>query len=227
MRTNNLSEILAGRPVRPQQLCLQVFPFAYVFLTSSCRLSVSFDGHSMVFCMLAMVLVGLTISFLSGAESAACPIGTVAMNVASAADIEILTDILNCTVRGDFDVTWHSNQTLAQRIEVSNMKNVTVTGSGNHTIHGGLGDDNDGGAVIHAGGGTGIFSVSDGSKLTLTNVVLAGGNASRGGAVELVSDSSLFVYDCSFTSNYASDGGEILCLLYSKEELSYGPRRPL
>lgn len=160
--------------------------------------------HSMVFNQLAMILVGLTIFFPPGANSDPCPTGLVAVNVTSSADIENLTDVISCTGQGDFNVTWYSSLTLGQSISVHGLKNVTITGVAFPTIHGGLGDDNDGGA----GGGTGIFSVSDRSTLSLNKMVLAGGKSENGAAVNLVSHSSLFVYDCNFTAHNASNGGE-------------------
>lgn len=164
----------------------------------------------MVFNILSLFLAGLTISFLSGAKSTPCLPGTVAINVASAADIQTLADVMNCTGHGDFDVTWYSNQTLARTIEVANTKSLTVTGSGFPTIHGGLYDDNDdGAAVADAGGGTGIFSVSNGSTLRLSNLVIQGGNANNGGAIGLISSSYLFVYGCTLSNNNASYGGEM------------------
>ena len=90
------------------------------------------------------------------------------------------------------------------------MKNVTVTGVGSPTIHGGLYNENTGEDNLDAGEGLGIFSVSDASTLKLSNLVLTGGNAQDGGAVNLLSSSSLFVYDCTFLSNNASNGGETI-----------------
>ncbi|CAN0495476.1 unnamed protein product, partial [Laminaria digitata] len=65
------------------------------------------------------------------------------------------------------------------------------------------------GAVVNAGGGTGIFAVSGGSNLSLTNLVLEGGNTEYGAAVNLLSSSYLFAYDCTFVNNIASFGGKI------------------
>lgn len=157
----------------------------------------------MLFNLLALALAVVAISFPLGTESAPCPTGTVAMNVASAADVQNLTDVLNCAGPGDFNVLWHSNQTLAQRIEVSDRKNVTVTGSAFPTIHGVQYDDND------AGGGSGMFYVTRGSTLRLSNLVLDGGSAENGGSVRVLSSSNLFVYSCTFSNNIASKGGEM------------------
>ncbi|CAN0266005.1 unnamed protein product, partial [Laminaria digitata] len=67
-------------------------------------------------------------------------------------------------------------------------------------------DEDDGGSLVNAGGGIGIFSVSGGSKLSLTNLVLEGGNAEYGAAINLLSSSYLFAYDCNFLNNNASIG---------------------
>ena len=98
--------------------------------------------------------------------------------------------------------------TIEERIELFDRKNVTVTGTSFPSFFGGLGDDNADGVVIDAGSGTGIFSVSNGSTLRLNNLVLEGGNAENGGAVDVRSSSSLFVFGCLFANNKASNGGE-------------------
>lgn len=164
--------------------------------------------------MLATTLVGLAISilaFLAGAKPELCPSGTVAINVTSAADVQNLTTALACT-GGMFDITWYPSVTLAQRIEVSNETSVTVTGIGLPSIRGVLVDDNGANAIgdAGAGSGTGLFSVSNGSTLRLNGLVLEGGNAEHGGAVDLQSSSSLFVLGCTFANNTAGmNGGEI------------------
>ena len=85
---------------------------------------------------------------------------------------------------------------------------MTITGASSSRFDGGLGGDNANGVVIDAGSGTGIFSVSDGSTLRLNNLVLERGNAENGGAVGVRSSSSFFAFDCIFSNNNASNGGE-------------------
>ncbi|CAN0503310.1 unnamed protein product, partial [Scytosiphon promiscuus] len=92
-------------------------------------------------------------------------------------------------------------------IEVSDDKNVTVTGAGFSSFRGAVGDDNFPGVLIDAGSGHGMFSVSNRSTLRLNNLWLEGGNAENGGAVAVYSSSALFVFGCTFTSNNASNGG--------------------
>lgn len=153
-------------------------------------------------------MAGFAVSCLPGAHSAPCPVGTVDINVRYPADVHNLADAFNCTGQGAFNVTWYSNLTLVNSINVADMKQVTVTGSGSPTISGGLGDDNDDGSIDDPRTGTQIFSVSNGSSLRLSHLVLEGGQAEHGGAIEVSSSSSLFVFDCSFSNNNASRGGE-------------------
>ena len=160
---------------------------------------------------MATLVFGSTMCFTSGAELAPCPSVTVAVNIGSTADVQSLTDALACAGEGVFNITWYSSLAIEERIEVSDNKNVTVTGT-SPSFGGGLADGNDAGVIIDAGSGTGIFSVFHGSTLRLNNLVLEGGNTEHGGAVEVLSSSSLFVFDCLFKNNNASNGGETLQL---------------
>lgn len=150
-------------------------------------------------------LVGQLLS--AGAVSVPCPSGTVGFNVNSTTDVQTFTDQLNCTGEGVFHITWFANLTLHRTIEFSNMKDVTITGSGFPVIRGGLGYYNAGRAV-GSDRAFGMFALSNGSTLRLNNVVLEEGNADNGGAVVLLANSSLFSYGCTFTGNSAANGGE-------------------
>lgn len=164
---------------------------------------------------LTRMAAGLTlICFAPAAEPAQCPSAIIAASVTSIADVHNLADALNCTGPGDFDVTWNSDLQLDRSIDVSNMKTVTVTGSGFPTIRGALGKDIAPGAIGDAGLGTGIFSVSNGSTLHLNNVALEGGGAIKGGAISVIHSSSLFVSGCSFTSSNGIQGGEGACFFF-------------
>lgn len=162
----------------------------------------------MVFNVVSMAVAGLFMSSVIGAEPAPCPSSTVVVNVTSTTDVDNLMDALACTGDGVFNITWYLSATIEETIQVSNNKSVTVTGTGDSRSHGELGEDNRAGSIIEAGGGTGIFAVSNGSTLHLNHLVLDGGNAENGGAVELLTASSLFVFGCTFTNNNASYGGE-------------------
>lgn len=187
----------------------QYLPLGAGFVRAASFVRVLFD-------ILAMVLTGVAIAFMSGAESAKCPTSTVVVNVTSAEDVQILADALKCTGGGDFNVTWYSNLTLGQTIEVSYLTSVTITGSGSPVIHGGLGGDTYGSAFLDGESGTALFSVSDGATLSLVNLILVGGKSGNGGAVALFSSSSLYVYGCNFALNNASDGGETRCVSYHR-----------
>ena len=173
-------------------------------------------SNSMVYNILAMMMVGLPLHFMSRTESAPCPASTVAVHVTSAADVQDLTDALTCTGEGAFNVTWHRSLTITQTINVPNRKHVTVTGAGRPSIRGALPDGNNYGEDVDAGGGnfTGIFFVCNGSTLRLNHLVLDGGSAEYGGAVALHSSSSLFILGCAFANNNAEKGGEPPCLQY-------------
>ena len=163
------------------------------------------------------MLAGMALAFfIPSVKPAQCPSGTVAISVTSIPDVQILSDALNCTGPGVFDVTWKGDLQLDRRIDASDMKIVTVTGSGFPTHSGALDRDNDSGAIGDARPGAGIFLVSDGSALHLNNVALYGGNAERGGAVSVLSSSYLSAFGCTFTNRIAIEGGgeDMLCLSY-------------
>ena len=155
-----------------------------------------------------MLVAWLTGSFIQGAETVICPTGTVAIDIETLADVHDLTDIINCTGPGVFDIKWSTSLQIEERIGVSNMKNVTITGSGLPTIGSALkyddiaGNDNDTGSV------TGLFSVSDGSTLSLNYMAFEGFNSTDGGVIDVRSSSSLSLRGCNFSSNIASNGGE-------------------
>ena len=157
--------------------------------------------------MMGVLAFASTMFFMSGADSAPCPSVTAAVTITSKSDVQNLTEALACEGEVEFNITWYSSVTIEERIEVFDRKNVTVTGASSPSFGGGPGDDNDDGVVIDAGTGTGIFFVSDGSTLRLINLVLAGGNAENGGAVDVRSSSSLFAFSCIFLNNNASNGG--------------------
>ena len=163
---------------------------------------------SMKFAGMAVLAFASTMCFRSGADSALCPPVTTAVTITSKGDVQNLTDALACEGKGDFKITWYSSVTIEKRIEVFDRKNVTVTGASSSRFDGGLGGDNADGVVIDAGSGTGIFSVSNGSTLRLNNLVLEGGNAENGGAVDVRSFSSFIAFGCIFSNNNASNGGE-------------------
>lgn len=150
---------------------------------------------------MAMLAFVLTTGLMTRAGAASCLPGTVAISITSAVDVQNLTDSLGCEGKGYFDITWHSNVTIDERIEVSDGKHVTVTADA-------FNEDNAADVIIDDGSGTGIFSVSDGSALRLNNIGLRGGNAEHGGAVAVLSSSALYIYGCTFTRNNASTGGE-------------------
>lgn len=145
------------------------------------------------------------VTLASSAHADSCPPGIVSVNLTSVDDVREFVDALRCTGEGVFDVTWNGRLQIDQRIEISGRKNVTVTGS-----HGTTSDStSDDHAVIDAGETTGIFLVTNMSTLALHYLHLEGGLSEYdGGAVEVKSSSSLYVFGCDFTNNTCSEGGE-------------------
>lgn len=155
-----------------------------------------------------MAVAVLSFFFMLGAHAGPCPSGTVDFHVITTADVPHLADLIDCSGEGSFNITWHGTLPVHQIIEVSNHKNVTVTGLGFPTIHSGIYDKDDAGDDIGPATTAGIFSVVNGSTLSLNEVVFEGGSSDEGGAVAVHSFSSLYVVDCDFTNNSASNGGE-------------------
>lgn len=146
---------------------------------------------------LKAIVAALSLSILPTANPAPCYNGTLTMDVASAADLELMSDTINCTGGGTFYVTWIGTVQLAKSIEVSDNQQLTITGSSPFPE-----------SVIDGGNTTNIVSVSGGSTLNLIGLVLKGGNSEDGGAVSASDFSFVNVVDCSFTNNNASLGGE-------------------
>lgn len=157
---------------------------------------------------LAKMVACFSTLFVSGVEPTPCPAGTVMLAVATTADIQTLRDECNCTGQGEFSVTWAKNLTIEQRIDVADHKNVTITGSGFPTLRGTLDHEKGAGTTVVNASATGMFSVSESSILRLNSLFLEGGNGQEGGAISVVSSSSLYVWGCTFVNNNASNGGK-------------------
>ena len=151
-----------------------------------------------------VVVTHLSLLFVSPTTSAPCSAGTITLNVGSESDLQAMTNTINCTGEGVFDVEWIGNLQLQQKIFLSGSKNLTITGS-SARLPGVPGDGMDAGNV------TGIFAVSGGSTLRLQNLVLKGGFAEIGGGIDVRSSSVVHVNGCSFTNNVASTGG-VTCM---------------
>lgn len=159
----------------------------------------------MIYHGMVMIMAGIVFSSVRGAQPAPCPSDTMAVGLTSNGGIQALTDALNCTGAGVFDVTLHGHLQLKKTIEVSDQKNVTVTGfvdnardgTSDACIYADIGDEN----------ATGLFSVSNGSTLNIHNLTLKGGFSEYGGAVSVTSSSYLYAFDCHFINNTASSAG--------------------
>ena len=84
--------------------------------------------NSMVFYRMAMILAGVFTSLAHGAQQAPCPSHTVQVNLKSGGGVQSLTDAMNCTGAGVYNVTLHGRLQLKKRIEISAQKHITFTG---------------------------------------------------------------------------------------------------
>lgn len=164
----------------------------------------------MLFNGFAKLVAGFAIAFISGAQSAPCSSSPVHVDVATTADVQGLTANMTCTGEGVFDVTWYGSLEIEQTIVVSDQKSVTVTGSSYLSTSTAEPDANEPDAIINAVNSSRIFLVSNGSTLTLNNLVLNGGYSEEsGGGVAVLTYAFLNVSGCVFTNNQAATtGGE-------------------
>lgn len=152
-----------------------------------------------------MILAGIAFSLVRGEQPAPCPSVTVAVELTSAGGVKPLTDALNCCGSGVFSITLQGRLQIEEIIEISDQKDVTVTASVEKTS-----ESNRGGSLyaeIDAGHSSGIFFVSNGSTLVISNLIINGGYSDNGGAVAVTSSSFLYVFNSTITNNKASSAG--------------------
>lgn len=159
----------------------------------------------MLFNGVVMIVAGIAISLVRGEQSAPCPSDTVSVQLTSTSGVKPLTEALNCSGAGVFSVTLDGRLQIEEIIEISDLKFVTVAGSAESVLD--RSSDASLYAEIDAGHTTGIFLVSNGSSLNISNLIIEGGYSTDGGAVAVTSSSSLNLFDCIFTSNRASSAG--------------------
>lgn len=136
------------------------------------------------------LLIG--IAALAKAQSA-CPVGVSSLLVSSPAEALELSQALNCSGPGQFEVDWSGEVLISSTIDVSDGVSLTVTGSSP------LGADQ---AIINGGGISGVqlFTLRDGAELELNSVSLVDG-VGFGAAVSASEGSRLVARDCSFVGN--------------------------
>lgn len=152
--------------------------------------------------------------FPSGVDSAQCA-DTQTIEVASTADAWHLSDALNCTGGGVFDVTWYGSVSINETIQVSDGISLTVSGSGFSSKPPLDGDAPTATIVgVKSTSETGIFHVSGASSLTLDNLVIKGGRSNHttgAGAVRAKGSAGVIptvsVIDCHFMDNYGRYAG--------------------
>lgn len=171
-------------------------------LTSLCRCIVQ---NSMIFDGMALIVAGLVISLVRGEQPTPCPSDTVTVELTSTSGVKPLTDAMNCRGAGTFNVTLYGRIQIDQIIEISHQKYVTLAAPVEKALD--SSSDDYLYAEMDAAHQTGIFSVTNGSTLSISNLIIARGRSMDGGAVVLTSSSFLHVFDCNFTNNTASSAG--------------------
>lgn len=158
----------------------------------------------------------LASSFFVVAQAAQCASEVRSIEVATSIDLEKFITSLECNVtRGTFNVTWHGRRQIPERIEVSGMKNVTITGVGLN--------DTPPAAANDAGIETSMFIVHGGSTLSFRNLAFDGGFSQQGAAIFVRDKSVVNVFDCAFTNNTADVGGDTI--LRSNDWLGHSSSR--
>ena len=150
--------------------------------------------------MARLLLAGLAYSFILATGVAQDAPDIISVDVASSNDLVIFMDNIKKDEKRVFNVTWYGRQQVGERITVSSGTNVTITGV---TLPGA-----DPAVANDAGIATGMFFVHGGSILSLRNLMLDGGDAEDGAAISVVENGVVNVFDCAFTNNIASNGGD-------------------
>lgn len=153
--------------------------------------------------------VALLISFLHGAltanaSSGPCATELVSLTVASTEDADALSESLNCTGTGSFDVVWSGHVEISQTLAIGDGTTLTVTGeSGSAT-------NTDDGAAVDGGGVVQLFSVLNGAVLNLYDVSLVNGLGGHAAAVYAGGGSSVTIRGegSSVANNEGNHGGE-------------------
>lgn len=159
----------------------------------------------MKFGLMAIIVAGMAIVLVRGGQPAPCPPDTVTVDAISSTGAKDLTDALNCTGPGVVHVAVHGRLQIEQRIEISDQKNVVIKGSADNALDSMI--DAYSYAEIDAGHKSGIFLVSNGSTLSISQLILKGGYSQNGGAVDVISSSFLYVVNSTFMNNRASSAG--------------------
>lgn len=155
--------------------------------------------------------VSLLISFFAGElamidSTGPCATELVSLTVASTEDADALSEALNCTGAGDFDVIWSGHVEISQTLEISDGTTLTVNGELGSPAT--IADD---GAAVDGGGMVQLFSVLNGAVLNLYDVSLVNGVGGHGAAVYAGGGSHVTIRgaDSLILKNHGTHGGEI------------------
>eukprot|EP00752_Nemacystus_decipiens_P005317 g4823.t1 len=142
---------------------------------------------------LRMLCMGLLVVFGRAQELRNCSVETSHLTVDSTEAAATLAASLDCS-NGDFEVEWVGEVFVTDTIHVTNGTSLSITGAGS-------------GGIADGGNVTQLFVVDRGSTLRFSDMTLAHGNASSGGAINAFEASVSFSGSISFISNSAVDDG--------------------
>ena len=106
-----------------------------------------------------------------------------------------LASALDCS-DGTFTITWVGSLAIPQTLAVTDGTSLTINGEG-------------AGSALDGRGVTGPLIFVDGSSsaLTLRNLGVKRGSGTVGGAISALTSASVNIVNCTFSENYASQGG--------------------
>ncbi|CAN0250034.1 unnamed protein product [Scytosiphon promiscuus] len=123
-----------------------------------------------------------------------CSVVVSPFTVSSTEDASTLATSLGCSI-GDVDVQWVGEVFVVETIHVTDGTSLSITGAGSSA------------AIADGRNSTQLFVVDRSSRLHLSDMTLAHGNASFGGAINALEASVSFSGNVSFISNSAGVGG--------------------
>eukprot|EP00752_Nemacystus_decipiens_P005318 g4824.t1 len=144
--------------------------------------------------VLQMASMSLLAIFAQGQDLQDCDVVASPFTVGSTEDASTLATSLRCS-SGTFDVQWVGGVFVSETIHVTNGTSLSITGAGSSA------------AIADGGNVTQLFVVDRGSTLRFSDMTLAHGNASFGGAINAFEASVSFSGSMSFISNSAVDDG--------------------
>lgn len=144
---------------------------------------------------------------LTAEDSVPCVAELVSLTVSNATDALELSDALNCTGAGQFNVIWTGHVEISQTFALSNGTTLSIT-AGDSSTTSAYADASTTNAVVDGGGVMQLFSVLGGSKLNLNGVSLVNGMGLHGAAVHAEGNSQVTICGGTIAENHGTSEGK-------------------